>query len=96
MAGYEQACKITGSISPIEAAKKPDMRVFLLFQKKLHRKNHPFSLAIMGSSATGKKWIVTVLSLGIAGIMFMGGTTLLSSLDMERLAKTWAFRIWRI
>ena len=29
----------------------------------------------------------TVLSLGIAGIMFMGGTTLLSSLDMERLAR---------
>ena len=38
----------------------------------------------------------TVLSLGIAGIMFMGGTTLLSLSDMERPCKTWAFRIWRI
>lgn len=62
------------------------MRVFLLFQRN-YIGNHPFSLAIMGSSRNRKKWIVTVLSLGIAGIMFMGGTTLLSSLDMERLAR---------
>lgn len=79
--------KIAGSISPIEAAKNTGYESFPAVSKKLHRKITPFSLAIMGSSRNRKKWIVTVLSLGIAGIMFMGGTTLLSSLDMERLAR---------
>ena len=41
-------------------------------------------MAVMGSSRNRRKWVVTVLSLGVAGIMFMGGTTLLSSLDIER------------
>lgn len=41
----------------------------------------------MSSARSRKKWIITVLSLGVAGIMFMGGTTLLSSLDMERFAR---------
>lgn len=44
-------------------------------------------MAVMGSSRNRRKWVVTVLSLGVAGIMFMGGTTLLSSLDMERFAR---------
>ena len=79
--------KIAGSISPIEAAKNTGYESFPAVSKKLHRKITPFSLAVMGSSRNQKKWIVTVLSLGIAGIIFMGGTTLLSSLDMERLAR---------
>ena len=79
--------KIAGSISPIEAAKNTGYESFPAVSKKLHRRITPFSLAIMGSSRNRKKWIVTVLSLGIAGIMFMGGTTLLSSLDMERFAR---------
>ena len=44
-------------------------------------------MAVMGCSRNRRKWIMTVLSLGVAGIMFMGGTTLLSSLDMERFAR---------
>lgn len=79
--------KIAGSISPIEAAKNTGYESFPAVSKNLHRRITPFSLAIMGSSRNRKKWIVTVLSLGIAGIMFMGGTTLLSSLDMERFAR---------
>lgn len=79
--------KIAGSISPIDAAKNTGYENFPAVSKKLHRKITPFSLAVMGSSRNRKKWVVTVLSLGIAGIMFMGGTTLLSSLDMERFAR---------
>lgn len=79
--------KIAGSISPIEAAKSTGYQSAQLYSKKLHRRITPFSMAVMGSSRNRRKWVVTVLSLGVAGIMFMGGTTLLSSLDMERFAR---------
>lgn len=79
--------KIAGSVSPIEAAKSTGYQSAQLYSKKLHRRITPFSMAVMGSSRNRHKWVVTVLSLGVAGIMFMGGTTLLSSLDMERFAR---------
>lgn len=79
--------KIAGSVSPIEAAKSTGYQSAQLYSKKLHRRITPFSMAVMGSSRNRRKWVVTVLSLGVAGIMFMGGTTLLSSLDMERFAR---------
>ena len=79
--------KIAGSVSPIEATKSTGYQSAQLYSKKLHRRITPFSMAVMGSSRNRRKWVVTVLSLGVAGIMFMGGTTLLSSLDMERFAR---------
>ena len=79
--------KIAGSVSPIEAAKSTGYQSAQLYSKKLHRRITPFSMAVMGSSRNRRKWVVTVLSLGVAGIMFMGGATLLSSLDMERFAR---------
>ena len=79
--------KIAGSVSPIEAAKSTGYQSAQLYSKKLYRRITPFSMAVMGSSRNRRKWVVTVLSLGVAGIMFMGGTTLLSSLDMERFAR---------
>ena len=79
--------KIAGSVSPIEAAKSTGYQSAQLYSKKLHRRITLFSMAVMGSSRNRRKWVVTVLSLGVAGIMFMGGTTLLSSLDMERFAR---------
>lgn len=79
--------KIAGAISPIEATKNTGYQTVPAMSKQLHRKITPFSLAVIGSSRNRKKWLVTVLSLGVAGIMFMGGTTLLSSLDMERFAR---------
>ena len=79
--------KIAGSVSPIEAAKSTGYQSAQLYSKKLHRRITPFSMAVMGSSRNRRKWVVTVLSLGVAGIMFMGGTTLLSSLDIERFAR---------
>lgn len=79
--------KIAGSVSPIEAAKSTGYQSAQLYSKKLHRRITPFSMAVMGSSRNRRKWVVTVLSLGVAGIMFMGGTTLLSSLDMEQFAR---------
>lgn len=79
--------KIAGSVSPIEAAKSTGYQSAQLYSKKLHRRITPFSMAVMGSSRNRRKWVVTVLSLGVAGIMFMGGTTLLSSLDVERFAR---------
>lgn len=79
--------KIAGSVSPIEAAKSTGYQSAQLYSKKLHRRITPFSMAVMRSSRNRRKWVVNVLSLGVAGIMFMGGTTLLSSLDMERFAR---------
>ena len=71
----------------LKLPKVRDISSAQLYSKKLHRRITPFSMAVMGSSRNRRKWVVTVLSLGVAGIMFMGGTTLLSSLDMERFAR---------
>ena len=79
--------KIAESVSPIEATKSTGYQSTQRYSKKLHRRITPFSMAVMGSSRNRRKWIVTVFSLGVAGIMFMGGTTLLSSLNMERFAR---------
>ena len=84
--------KIAGTISPIEALKSTGYQTFHASSKKLHRKITPFSLAVMSSARNRKKWIITILSLGVAGIMFMSGTTLLSSLDMDKFARHGLFR----
>lgn len=84
--------KIAGSIPPVEAQKSTGYQTFHATSKKLHRKITPFSLAVMSGARNRKKWIITILSLGVAGIMFMSGTTLLSSLDMERFARHGLFR----
>jgi putative ABC transport system permease protein len=80
--------KMASSISPIEATKNSSYNNFKkLFSKRLHRKITPFSLALMSVTRNRKKIIMTIISLSVAGTMFMAGTTLIASLDMEKFAR---------
>lgn len=80
--------KMASSISPIEATKNSSYNVFKkLFTKRLRRKITPLSLALMSVTRNRKKIIMTIISLSVAGIMFMAGTTLIASLDMEKFAR---------
>ncbi|MEW9097040.1 MAG: FtsX-like permease family protein [Clostridiaceae bacterium] len=80
--------KIASSISPIEATRNSGYNdLKKLFSKRLHRKISPLSLAIMSVTRNRKKIIMTIVSLSVAGIMFMAGTTLIASLDIEKFAR---------
>lgn len=79
--------KIAGSISPIEAMNSTGYIADRMVSKKLHRKITPISLAIINISRNKKKAVITILSLGVSGIMFLAGTTMLSSLNMERFIR---------
>ena len=78
--------KIAMSVSPVEAfhysgysgTKK---------RKKSGKHLTPFSLAAMNLSRNRKKSILTFISLALSGMMFIGISSLLSSLDPEQRAK---------
>lgn len=85
--------KMASMISPIEAAnysayngehgKKQT--------KKLQRKITPFTLAGMNSARNRKKTFVTMLSLGIGGILFIGAVTFAVSVDKEKFVRQGEF-----
>ncbi len=95
MVSVMKPAKIAASISPMEAARysayngdegKKQTR-------KLQRKITPFSLARMNSSRNRKKTFVTMLSLGIGGVLFIGAVTFAVSLDKEKFARQGPYEI---
>lgn len=81
--------KIAASVSPVEAAKLsgygPDRA------RTKYRKLTPFGLARISVKRNRKKFRMTVMSLGIAGTLFLCGTTLLSSYNREEYSRQLAF-----
>jgi putative ABC transport system permease protein len=86
--------KIASTISPIEAAK------FSGYQekngksetKKLYRKITPFHLAKMSATRNRKKTFLTLVSLGVGGILFMLATTLITSMNLEDYSRQGGFQ----
>lgn len=80
--------KIAANISPIEATKlsgyegnkKKD-------SKKLYRKLSPISLSFMAARGNGKKSAMTMISLSLAGIVFMCAATFITSIDEEEFSR---------
>ena len=80
--------KIAANISPIEATKlsgyegnkKKD-------SKKLYRKLSPISLSFMAARGNGKKSAMTMISLNLAGIVFMCAATFIASIDEEEFSR---------
>lgn len=80
--------KIAANISPIEATKlsgyeenkKKD-------SKKLYRKLSPINLSFMAARGNGKKSVMTILSLSLAGIVFMCAATFITSIDEEKFSR---------
>ncbi len=81
--------KMAASISPMEAAR------YSAYQgdtgkketKKLQRKITPLSLARMNSVRNRKKTFMTMLSLGIGGILFIAAVTFAVSMDADRYSR---------
>lgn len=79
---------IAASISPIEASK------YSVYSggrkkktKKVHRRISPLHLAAMNSARNRKKVLMTVLSLGIGGVLFMAAATFVNSFDKEMYSR---------
>lgn len=81
--------KIAACTPPVEAAKlsgyEPDGKT------GKHRKMTPFGLAQISVVRNRKKFRMTVLSLEIAGMLFLCGTTLLSSYNREEYSRQLEF-----
>ncbi len=77
--------KIAASVAPVEAAKISGYKAVKKISK--HRKLSSFGLAKISMERNRKKFRMTVLSLGIAGTLFICGTTLLSSFNHEEYSR---------
>lgn len=79
--------KMASKISPIEASKTKGVLQSCKTPKHLFRKITPFSMAKMNTSRNRKKFLMTSFSLAISGIIFMVGSTFLTSFNQEAYAR---------
>lgn len=85
MLSIRKPAKIAAAASPVNAAK---INAYEAHGKKVkRRKLTSFGLAKISVERNKKKFRMTVLSLGIAGILFLCGTTLLSSYNREEYSR---------
>ncbi len=80
--------KIAASVSPIDMSKTSGYS-----QTKIkNRQLTPFGLAKISDSRNRKKSLMTMVSLGMAGVLFIVGTTLLASINEIEYSKQSQFR----
>lgn len=79
--------KIASKVSPIEAYKTKGVLQKFKTPKHLFRRITPFSMAKMDTSRNRKKFLMTSFSLAISGIIFMVGSTFLTSFNQEAYAR---------
>ena len=79
--------QIASKVSPIEAYKAKGVLQNCKTPKYLSRKITPFSMAKMNTSRNRKKYLMTSFSLAISGIIFMVGSTFLTSFNQEAYAR---------
>lgn len=79
--------KIASKVSPIEAYKTKGVLQKFKTPKHLFRRITPFSMAKMNTSRNRKKFLMTSFSLAISGIIFMVGSTFLTSFNQEAYAR---------
>lgn len=86
--------RIASTISPIEAAKYTGYydKKGKLTTKQLQRELTPLSLAKMSVARNRKKTIVTTISLGVGGVLFMLATTFINSTNLEEYSRQGGFR----
>lgn len=98
--------KTASSVSPVEAAKysgydvcaekkrgkKRAGRATEKHTKKLARKITPVSLAMMSSARNRKRSVLTLLSLGVGGVLYMIAAVYVSSTSLEGYARTGEFQ----
>ncbi len=81
--------KMAGKVSAIEAVRASaySNTSEMSKSKRLHRRLSPFPLAIMNFSRNRKKAIVTLLSLGLTGILLMCIASYGNSISLEEIAR---------
>lgn len=86
--------KIASLITPIEAAKFSGYTQKDKKQKtkQLQRKLTPVSLAKMSATRNRKKTILTMISLGVGGILFMIATTFIKSTSLDEYSRQLEYR----
>lgn len=90
--------KIASAVSPIDAL-RISTGTFLANQKgcrKLHRRLTPMLLAKIGIIRNRKAAVITTISLGISGILFMTGFTILNSASPEGYARQGAMALGEV
>lgn len=84
--------RMAGNISPVEASRLSGYEECGQKESsRLHRRLTPFSLARMGSVRNRRKTFVTILSLGVGGILFLTGAALLNGTDREGFSRQGGF-----
>lgn len=87
--------KLAAAVSPIEAAKYTAYAgdAGRKSTKKLQRKITPMTLARMNNSRNRKKAFITMLSLGLGGVLFIGTITFAVSWDKEKYVRVGEFEL---
>ena len=90
MFSVKKPAKIAAAASPIEAAKMSG-NGGAASSKSGKRNLTPFGLAKISADSNRKKSAMTVVSLGIGGVIFIMGTTLIASYNIEEYSRTGAY-----
>lgn len=91
MFSVKKPAKIAAAASPIEAAKMSG-NGGAASSKSGKRNLTPFGLAKISADSNRKKSAMTVVSLGIGGVIFIMGTTLIASYNIEEYSRMGAYR----
>lgn len=78
---------IAADISPIEASRVSDYDSKTKKTRNLHRKLSAISLSFIAVQGNRKKSFMTMISLGLAGIVFMCASTFLNSVNEEQFSR---------
>lgn len=93
MISVHRPAKIAAAVSPMEALRYvPQEEMKQTGGRKLCRRLTSLGLATMNFSKNKKKAVITMLSLGLGGILFMTAATYMSSFDKDNFARQGYFR----
>lgn len=93
MISVRKPARLASAGSPMEALRYvPKETMDKAGNRKLCRKLTPLYLGIMNFSKNRKKTVITMLSLGLGGILFMTAAAYMSSFDKEKYARQGDFQ----
>lgn len=93
MISVRKPARIAAAVSPMEALRYvPQDEMKRAGGRKLCRRLTPMGLAAMNFSKNNKKAAITMLSLGLGGILFMTAAAYMSSFDKDNFARQGYFR----
>lgn len=93
MISVHSPARLASAVSPVEAVRyTPQDDMKKAAGKRTSRSLTPFSLGVMNYSKNKKKAVVTMLSLGLGGVLFMTAATYMSSFDRAGYSRQGNFK----